>query len=381
MKRVLVVAMAAALAAVAATSAGAARAPYASHAANAASCKSPTIAIMAPITGPVAFLGTEQRDWAKFSVSEYNRRNGTKFRLIEGDTQLDPAQASTVSQQLASNTNVLGIVGPAGSQEVIASAPNFKKVGMAYVSGSATRTTLTDGSNPGFFRVIPNDGVQGPTTARFIRDKLKAKKVFIIDDQTAYSIPLADSVQANLTANNIAVERESVAQSVTDFSALVSKISSDTDVVYLPWQVAANGTLLGQQMKEQGKKGVIVGSDGLFAPGEFAVEGSYVFAFAPDIRGIPADKAIVAAYDKKYGKDWGTFGPPTYLAAQVLMTAIRAACLDGKVTRAEVRARVRKVTINPSILGSRLAFGPTGDPLPAKFYAFQIKGGKYTLVA
>jgi branched-chain amino acid transport system substrate-binding protein len=336
---------------------------------------------MAPITGPVAFIGTEQRDWAKFSVQEYNRRNGTKFKLIEGDTQLDPAQASTVSQQLASNTNVLGVVGPAGSQEVIAVAPNFKKVAMAYVSGSATRTTLTDGSNPGFFRVIPNDGVQGPTTARFIRDRLKAKKVFIIDDQTAYSIPLADSVGANLKANNIAVERESVAQSVTDFSALVSKISSDTDVIYLPWQVAANGALLGQQMKEQGKKGVIVGSDGLFAPGDFAVEGSYVFAFAPDIRGLKADAAIVKAYDKKYGKDWGTFGPPTYLAAQVLMIAIRAACLDGKITRAEVRAQVRTVTINPSILGSRHAFSPKGDPLPAKFYAFQIQGGKYTLVA
>jgi len=380
MKRLVVLALAAALAAAAATSAGATRAPYASSAASAASCASPTIAIMAPITGPVAFLGTEQRDWAKFSVQEYNRRNGTKFKLIEGDTQLDAAQASTVSQQLASNTNVLGVIGPAGSQEVIASSVNFKKVAMAYVSGSATRTTLTDGSNAGFFRVVPNDGVQGPTTARFIREKLKAKKVFIIDDQTAYSIPLADSVQANLRANNIDVSRESVAQSVTDFSALVSKVSNDTDVVYLPWQVAANGTLIAQQLKEQGKSAKIIGSDGLYAPGDFAVEGAHVVAFAPDIRGVPADKAIVAAYNKKYGTDWGTFGPPTYLAAQVLMIAIRAACLDGKVTRAEVRAQVRKVTINPSILGGRFAFTANGDVVGAKFYVFKISGGKYGLV-
>ena len=380
MKRLVVLALAAALAAVAATSAGAARAPYASSAAGAASCATPTIAIMAPITGPVAFLGTEQRDWAKFSVQEYNRRNGTKFKLIEGDTQLDPAQASTVSQQLASNTNVLGIVGPAGSQEVIASAVNFKKVAMAYVSGSATRTTLTDGTNPGFFRVVPNDGAQGPPTARFIRDKLKAKKVFVIDDQSAYSVPLADSVGANLTANNIDVTRKSVAQTVTDFSALVSKVSSDTDVVYLPWQVAANATLIAQQLKEQGKKAKIVGSDGLFSPSDFVIEGATVFSFAQSIRNIPADKAIVAAYDKKYGKNWGTFGPPTYLAAQVLMIAIRAACLDGKVTRAEVRSQVGKVTINPSILGGRFSFSPKGDVIGARFYIFQIKGGKYTLI-
>ena len=66
---------------------------------------------------------------------------------------------------------------------------------------------------------------------------------------TAYSRPLASGVQANLKANKIKVDRQSVGQKVTDFSALVSKIADDVDVVFLPWQIAANGQIFGQQQR------------------------------------------------------------------------------------------------------------------------------------
>lgn len=379
MKRALVVILAAALAAVATTTAAAARVPYAAHAS--ASCAAPKIGYMGPTTGPVAFIGTEQFNWIKFAVSEYNRRNGTHFSTIAGDTMFDPAQDSIISQQFASNPSILGVVGPAGSQEVIAASPAFTKAHMAFISGSASRTTLTDGSIPTFSRVVPNDSVQAPTTARFISKTLKAKKVFVIDDQSSYSVPLADGAQANLKAAGVAVQRESVSQQASDFSALVSKVSSDTDVVYLPWQVAKNATLFVQQMKEQGKNAKIVGSDGLFAPGEFLVEGAYVFAFAPDIRGIKADAGIVKAYNAKYGTKWGTFGPATYLAAQLLLVAIKQACLDGNATRAEVAADVRKVNVTPSILGGTFRLNAKGDPNGASWYLFQIKGGNYNSIS
>ena len=156
---------------------------------------------------------------------------------------------------------------------MLAVAPIYKKSErLPFISGSATRTSLTNGSIPNFFRVVPNDSVQAPSTAKFIRQMLKAKSVFIVDDQTAYSKPLANGVQANLRAGGVKVTRNSVNQKVTDFSSLVSKIGDDVDVVYLPWQIAANGQIFGQQMKEQGKKAVVFGSDGLDS-GDFKIQG------------------------------------------------------------------------------------------------------------
>ncbi len=181
--------------------------------------------------------------------------------------------------------------------------------------------------------------------------------VFIVDDQTAYSKPLANGVQANLKAGGVKVTRNSVNQKVTDFSALVSKIGDGVDVVYLPWQIAANGQIFGQQMKEQGKKAVVFGSDGLDS-GDFKIQGAYISAFAPDIRGIKGNAAFIKGYGKKFVSN---FGPPMYVATQAAIMAIQKACADGNATRAEVLKNLRTTFIAKTPLGGNLQFTAHGD--------------------
>jgi branched-chain amino acid transport system substrate-binding protein len=336
---------------------------------------------MAPITGDAGSIGTEQLNWAKFAVARFNDENGTDFRLVEGDTQLDPAQASTVGQRFASDGSILAVVGPAGSQEVEAVGPIFDRESLVFVSPSATRTSLTDGSFPTFFRVVPNDDAQAPTDADYIAEELGAEQVVIIDDQTSYSRPLADGVQKALEDAGVQVSRESVNQNRTDFSALVSGVGDDVDVVFLPWQIAANAQIFGQQMREQGKEAVIFGSDGLFSPDDFTVDGSYVSSFAPDITNIDSSADLVEAYTAEYG-DFGTFGPPTYAAAEVIMTAMLGLCEEGtELTREGLAEAIGGTTIDDSILGGSLSFTESGDPDGAAFYIFRIEDGEYTLVS
>jgi branched-chain amino acid transport system substrate-binding protein len=344
-------------------------------AAPSASCTGAKIGFMGPITGDAAFIGKEQLGFAKYAI---RKLGGGKIKLVEGDTQLDPAQASTVGTKFKADAGIVAVVGPAGSQEVLAVAPIFKKAErLPFISGSATRTSLTNGSIPNFFRVVPNDSVQAPSTAKYIRQILKAKNVFIVDDQTAYSKPLANGVQANLRAGGVKVTRNSVNQKVTDFSALVSKIGDDVNVVYLPWQIAANGQIFGQQMKEQGKKAVIFGSDGLDS-GDFKIQGAYVSAFAPDIRGIKGNAAFIKGYGAKFVSN---FGPPIYVATNAAIVAIQKACADGTVTRTEVQKNLRTTFIPKTVLGGNLQFTAKGDVKGSKFYIFKLgSGGKKTLV-
>src|SRR5689334_21028633 len=77
-----------------------------------------SIGIEAPLTGPVAVLGQEQLHFAQLALLRDNPANHTKITLVQGDTQLNPAQATTVTQQFTSNSKILAVVGPAGSQEV-----------------------------------------------------------------------------------------------------------------------------------------------------------------------------------------------------------------------------------------------------------------------
>jgi branched-chain amino acid transport system substrate-binding protein len=346
---------------------------------NAAADCTASIGLMAPITGDAAPLGEEQRNWGKFGLDRFNEANGTKFKLVEGDTQLDPGQASTVAQQMVSNDAILGVVGPAGSQEVDAVGPVFDRAKLGFVSQSATATELTNGDYPTFSRVVPPDKVQGPTDAAYIADELGAKKVVVVDDQTSYSTGIADVREEELKKDNVAVQRESVSQKATDFSAIVSRIPDDADVVFLPWQLAANAQQVGKQMQEQGKDAVIFGSDGLFSPDDFSIEGSYVSAFAPDITSIPESKEVSDAYTKEYG-EFGTFGPPTYAAMEVIATAILAACEEGEPDREAVSEQIRQVELPQSLLGQPIRFDENGDLVNAKFFIFTVKKGNFELV-
>src|SRR5690349_16866721 len=75
------------------------------------------IGVEAPITGQVAQIGGEQLNFAKLAVEQDNAKNKTKISIVEGDTQLTPAQASTVTRQFVANDKIVAMVGPAGSQE------------------------------------------------------------------------------------------------------------------------------------------------------------------------------------------------------------------------------------------------------------------------
>ena len=342
---------------------------------------SASIGIEAPLTGQVAVLGQEQLAFAKLAVQDDNKANGTNITLVQGDTQLMPAQAATVTQQFISNSKIVGVVGPAGSQEVEAVGPLFGRAGVAFVSGFATNPTLTlSGKNPTFFRVVSRDDVQGPEDANFIVKHLHPKAIMIVDDQEVYSTGLVAAMTPVFQKAGIKVDHESVSKTVTDFSSLVAKVTPQTTVVVLPWQVAANGQQFGKNLAEQHKNATIVGTDGLYSPSAFTTPGSYVSSFGPDINSIPADASIAAAAKAAYPK-YGTFGPPVYAATHVLDEAIASACKSGTPTRSGVLSGVKATAESTSILGQTIHFDTKGDLIGAKWFLFKINPqGKYVLV-
>ena len=348
-----------------------------------------TIGLAAPITGPAASIGQQGLRWVQFYVKRWNslRANAKqKIAIVQGDTQLgvDTAFAVKVAQSFASNPKVLGVVGPAGSQEVVASTSALQGGGLGYVTGSATRVSLTDGHTDGvnrqgyFFRTVPNDNIQGPTVANYIRLKLKAQRVFIIDDQETYSQGLSDNVQANLKAHGISVTRDSVNQTTTDFSSLVAKIPGNTDVIYIPWQLSPRAQAFGQQLKGAGKNITLFGSDGLFDPATWRITGSYDSFFPVD-----TNNPVVKAYAAAHGGDGEYFGAPSYAATQVVVGAITRACKDGNATRAEVRQQIAKTNIPAaqSVLGFRIVYQKNGELRYGGFGIFQIQSdGSYKRV-
>jgi branched-chain amino acid transport system substrate-binding protein len=338
---------------------------------------------MAPVTGPAASIGIQQVHWAQYYVSTYNRTHKTKIKLQTEDTMLGAptgtAEALKGAQALAGNANVLGVVGPAGSNEIVGVTKSLKDAGLGWVSGSSTRTSLTtDGTRTGFmFRTVPPDAVQGPTAANYIIKVLKYKRVYIIDDQETYSTGLADTVERVLKAAGVTVTRDGVSQQQSDFSSLIAKIPRDTQLVYIPWQLPPKGQAFGNQMKAAGKGSVkLMGADGLF-DSSFASVGSHVYDTNFPLN--PKSK-IISGFKRAHGGDGEYFGAPTFAATQVVATAVDLACANGTASRAEVRAKIRatRIPAAKSVIGVTIRFNRNGDLVtPKKFGLYKSNGSAF----
>ena len=360
--------------------------------------KTRTIGLAYPATGPAASIGVFQYHWAKTAVKQWNKSHKKKIRLIQGDTQLpNTAQALAVAHQFASNKKILAVTGAAGSQEVQDTTPVFKKGGLAGVSGSATRVALTR-SKPGtaretprgwFFRTVPNDGQQSQRVAGWITHKLKKKRIYIIDDEESYSQGLADLVQKQLKAAGLHVTRNHVSQSVSDFSSVIARIPKNTQVVYIPWQLAPQAQSFYQQLRAAGRSAILFGSDGLYAPGTFEAKGAYVSAFPFDPK-----SSVIKAFARAHGGSTEAFGLPSYTSVWANATAINRACKKGhgKTTRKAVRKALLKIklTSKKSLLSFPVKFltankgtwqGPGDMAAPANFFMFHIDNrGHYVRV-
>ena len=206
--------------------------------------------------------------------------------------------------------------------------------------------------------------------------------VMTLDQAEAYSVPLISLITSQLQKAGVKVDRESQSADKTDFTSLANKaVAEHATAVIFAGQVAANAQVFDQQLKADGFTGKWLSTDGTFDSSTFKVPGAYISSFSLDIHDVAVAKSITTAFESKYGKTI-SFGAPSWVAVQMIAMGISAACADGKVSRAEVRRDIGKVSIKTSLLGKPIAFQSTGDVKGGVgFTIFQIgSDGSYNVV-
>ena len=251
---------------------------------------------------------------------------------------------------------------------------------------SCTRTDLTQPGTSTFFRPIPTDAAQSHTDAEYMANVLHVTKVFLLDDQSSYSVGLNDEMETELSGMSIEVERASVTQEETDFSSLATTITSGGfDAVFFPSQIVGQEATLAIQLREQGYNGVYFLADGGFSPelitiGNEAVEGTYVSFFSPDPNLVPEAQEYNTRYADQFGEEFGAFGGASGMATQVMLQAIERCADGGEVSRACVVDEMGNTDMSTSMLGIPIAFGE-GNQAEGGFSLFQVQDGGYALLA
>lgn len=333
------------------------------------------IAMMGPITGPNAGLGKPILDSVELAVEQHNAAHKDKcVEVVKSDDKGDEGVAPGLAQGLVQDQKVLGVVGPTFSGPTKASGSIFEQGGLPIISASATRPDLADNGWTTFHRTLGNDASQGPAVGKFIKETLKATKVFLIDDKSEYGKGLAE--QAGAAIGTGVIGNESIQPGQTDFSAVSSAVAAaKPEVVFFAGYYAEGGPLA-KALKGAGFTGQFIGPDGIkdqgFVDGAAdAANGSIITC--PCVPGEEATGTYAADYEKKFGEAPGTYGAEAFDAATVFLSGV----LAGADTRAKMLAHIKAYDA-PGVSKPKIKFDEKGeiDKSAIVIWTYDVKDGK-----
>jgi len=348
------------------------------------------IAHVAGLTGPVAYFGKDTENGARMAIDALNARGVTiggkkvTFQLVPEDDAADPKQATAVAQKLV-DAKVNGVIGHQTSGTTIPASKIYHIAGIPQISHSSTSPKYTQQGFNTAFRVIANDVQLGQALGRYATGAMKAKRVAVVDDRTAYGQGLATEFARSLQKQGgTVVAREFTNDKATDFSAIVTRIrATKPDLVFFGGMNATAGPML-RQMKQLGMNVRMMGGDGICSDeiyklsGGTMADGQVVCAEAGGVQGdakAGMDK-FRADYKKRFGIDVQINAPYAYDATMAMAEAMVKAGSSAPASYLPVLARIQYQGVTGPI-----AFDQRGDIRDGTITLYTFKGGKRSLLA
>jgi branched-chain amino acid transport system substrate-binding protein len=330
-----------------------------------------TLAYIGAETGANAALGINIFNGIKLAIDQHNKANaGCQVQFTKFDTEGDPAKAVGPVTQAVKDPNIVGVIGLPFSGESKATGNIFEQQGLVHITPSATNPGLTKNGWKTFFRALGNDSVQGPAAAQFATGTVKAKKVYLVQDDSDYGIGLGTATSAALGTALAGTDKVTTGQK--DFSATVSKIiNSKADAVYYAGYYA-EGAPFDNQLVQKGFKGVFIGPDGAKDDQFIKQAGSAssnAFFTCPCIPGelIPD---FQKAYSAAFNAVPGTYSIEGYDSATILLSGID----KGKSSRADLLSYVKSYDADG--LSKHYKWDATGELAAPAVYGYKVEGGK-----
>lgn len=349
---------------------------------------------VAATSGGIAHLGKDNENGARMAVDELNAKGvvigGKKYRIVlqAEDDAADPKQGTTVAQKLV-DAKVQGVIGHETSGTTIPASRIYHDAGIPQISPSASAIQYTRQRYNTTFRNVANDEQLGAALARYAMQSMKAQRIAVIDDRTAYGKGLADEFIKNVKRHGAAtgssiVNTQFTTDKATDFNAILTAVkASKPDMIFFGGMDAVSGPML-RQMKQLGMPLRFMGGDGMCSDGvprlagEALADDQVICAEAGGVE--PAQEKGLAdfrvAYRKKFGIEVQTYAPYAYDA---LMTMVEAMQKAGSPDPAKYLPVLAKST-HKGVTGN-ITFDERGDVKDGVLTIFTFRNGKRVKLA
>ncbi len=334
------------------------------------------IGTISPITGPYAADGNDIVNGTKAAVELFQSEGGipgfSKIEVVSQDSACDPRQAVAAANKLLSE-DVSAVVGSYCSSATIPASEVLDEGPIPMITPASTNPKVTTRGLKYMFRMCGIDEHQSQAAVTFMKDVLKAKTVYILDDKTTYSQHLAEFVaEAAKKAGIEVLAHEHVNEGDMDFSAVLTKIKqANPDVFYMSLQNSSSGIKMIKQVRQQGLKCAILSQDAVYHP-NFIKEAKedaqgVFFTFGWVDKNTPNYKKFIELYEKAYGAP-GAYSAYAYDSAWSMLTAIKSA---GSTDPDKIREALMKIDTDGA--SKHIKFEDNGDS-GSNYIIYEVKG-------
>lgn len=335
-----------------------------------------------PLSGPNTFAGRDNDNGVRLAIEELNARKISvggktlKFELVSEDDQCDAKTGVAVAQKFV-DSGVRYVMGPYCSGVTIPASREYDKGGVM-VSTVGTNPKITQAGYKNLFRIVASDVQAGASMATYAANVLKAKKVAVIDDRTAFGQGLADEFAKEAQKLGMSVAgREFTTDKATDFMAILTNIKAKQPEAIFYGGYAPQAAPMARQIKQLGINAKLLGGDTLCSPempklGGDAVNGVVYCAYAGMLMESDAGaRAFQDKFKKRFNQAPDVYGPFYY---DQVMNIGEAMQRSGSIDVNKVGAYMHQHTYK-GVMGE-YAYDDKGNRVKAPVVVMTFEGGK-----
>ena len=286
---------------------------------------------LTPLTGFLGALGTYAQLGMRLAEEEINASGGIMGRQLEvmSEDSVNPATAATKAERMLGQDGALVLMGEANSASALTIMQVVARNKRLFMQTGA-RSDALRGKNCNrytFHTDIPNTVMVNTVGKALLRDNMvKDKKFFGLTADYIFGHDLLAAAKRFLGANqgNL-IGDELIATDVTDFSPYLLKIRQAKPDVVCSNLAGNQVTTLIKQYAEFGLPYPIVGFNlntaDAWAAGEGNLAGIWPTVWYHTLD-VPASKAFVASFIKKYGKPPENHAWIEYIAFKIMAQAM-----------------------------------------------------------
>lgn len=298
------------------------------------------LAEISPLTGPLSFVGTDNRQGVEVAVKEINAAGGVRGRRIVVDVFDDgssPSQAVVHMRRIAADDKYVGVIGSGFSSSGLAVAPIVAQERIPYISMASSAAQVTP-AKPYYYMTTATSRLFAYAMAQYLR-RTGIKRVAVMADNGGFGREGLSNVKELARSYGFTIVEEVVFPLTgTTFTAELTRIKNSGAQVLWLWNATTLSVTIVKEARQLQMPQRLVLTGGNASPlflgpacpqNNGALIDSYLGPVAKFLPRRNPSRAIALKVDKALKKQGSTFNYDGYTGVRMF----RSAMLNGGFSR------------------------------------------------